>query len=466
MSGSANAFTWSAQPVQKLFLQQKALEAMMGGAAGGGKSDTLLMFNIARRLKYPGSSGLMLRRSIEELKKEGSLIPRSHEILSGKWAWSGMDKKWRAPNGSALEFGYCKYESDVYHYQSAQYADIQFDELTHFTQFQYEYIKSRVRSAAGFPAAIRSATNPGNIGHAWVKKYFVTVTTPGQVYIDPETGKSRVFIPAKVYDNATLMKNDPGYVERLKSLPEHERRALLDGDWDVFKGQYFYEWRYDLHVCKPFPIPPEWPRERSIDWGMAKPLSCHWYAMSPDGRAYVYREYYATGRQAGDAGRDIKEMSGHEKYVRTWCDPSMFAKKGEGLESIAMQMQRHIGTLMPSKNERVSGWQAVRKWLSIAPDGLPFLQYFNTCTHAIRTFPELIYDQLRVEDLDTEGEDHAQDDCRYWAVNHHRLPKNPISEKYPGIPGHHAEFWERFKDDVKKQINPKSDNPLALLDLC
>ena len=735
---SESAFTWNAQPVQRLFLQQKAFEGFMGGAAGGGKSDTLLMFNIARRLKYPGSAGLMLRRSIEELKKEGSLIPRSHEILHGKWAWSGMDKKWRAPNGSTLEFGYCKYESDVYHYQcfipetevltkngwkkvaevktgelvasvnpatreieykvcsatqaynhdgdivsiyqrnglsfrvtpnhkiwystqrdsslrfreakdlqitaripqtfkwqgvkpqafftfntpgnngrilsfdslsfaeflgwyisegcayqkrgtvnisqtiphkrdriiellkrngvtvyhgkkylalcngalaqylaqfgsdcyekrtgdfikswdkehlerfldsmllgdghwytqkrgtfvtsslqlkddmaeialkcgykvteaikdgwfnkgktkiwhlyickpkhdtevrtygkscltteyysgavycvtvppyhsviirdrgrismsgqSAQYADIEFDELTHFSNFQYEYLKSRIRSAAGVPVAVRSASNPGNIGHAWVKDRFVTITTPGKVYVDPVTGKDRVFIPARVYDNPILMKNDPGYVERLKSLPEHERRALLDGDWDVFKGQYFYEWRYDLHVVKPFPIPREWPRERSIDWGMAKPLSCHWYAISPDGRAYCYREYYATGRQAGDAGRDIRDLSQGEKYVRTWCDPSMFAKKGEGVESIAAQMQRSLGMLMPSKNERVSGWQAVRKCLSIAPDGLPFIQFFDTCVNMIRTMPQLIYDQLRVEDLDSEGEDHC-----------------------------------------------------------
>ena len=462
-----NAFRWVAQPLQRLFLQQKTFEALYGGSAGGGKTEALLMFAISRRLKYPGSAGLMVRRTIEELKKEGSLIPRSHEILSGKWAWSGMDKKWRAPNGSVLEFGYCKYESDVYHYQSSAYADICFDEATHMAAFQYEYLKSRVRSAAGVPAAVRCATNPGNISHAYFKNRFVTITTPGKIYTDPETGLERVFIPAKLTDNKILMEKDPGYINRLRALPENERRALLDGDWDVFKGQYFPEFRYDRHVCEPFPIPKEWPRERSIDWGMTRPTVCYWYAMSPENRAYVYREYYATGFQAADAARNIKELSVGEKYIRTWCDPSMFAKKGEGLESIAAQMQRHLGTLMPSKNERVSGWQAVRKWFALAADGRPNMIFFNTCLNAIRTIPELIYDSLRVEDLDTMGVDDCADSIRYWAVNHHQLPKHPTSEKYPGLPGHHQEFWERFAEEVKVAVHgPKHKNPLDILDLC
>lgn len=458
MIEAGNAHTWRAQPKQREFLTLKCKEAMYGGAAGGGKSDALLIFAILYAQKYHGSKILILRRTLQELQKEGSLIPRSLELLSNTgWQYRDQKKKWYAPNGSVIEFGYCEAEKDVYQYQSAQYEVIIFDELTHFTEFQYLYMFSRCRSAKGFPACVRSATNPGNIGHAWVKKRFVTVCPPGQVHRselkNPVTGKmetvERCFIPARVWDNKILLENDPGYLLFLQALPENERRALLDGDWDVFKGQYFGEWRYDLHVCKPFEIPEDWHRERAFDWGMAKPLAHYWVAVNPQGKAYVYREYYKTGKTAQVAAQEILALSAKEKYRFTHADPSIFSKKGEGPESIGEQMRRIMGPIMPSKNDRINGWMAVRKWLEIAPDGLPWLQVFDTCENLIRTLPEQIYDEIDVEDLNTDGEDHAVDAIRYWAVMRHAPPKEKEADRLKDLPLKDQGFWERWNAEQK-----------------
>lgn len=457
LSEPSSTVQWKAQPKQVEFLRAKTDEALFGGAAGGGKSDALLGFAIAYCLKYAGAKILILRRTLAELQKEGSLIPRSQDLLANKWHWHDQKKKWIAPNSSVVEFGYCESERDVYQYQSAQYEVIIFDELTHFTEFQYTYMFSRCRSAKGYPPVIRAATNPGNIGHSWVRRRFIDVSPPGTPFTyqmrNEITGEmrtmSRVFIPARVSDNKILIDNNPGYVLFLQSLPPKSKAALLHGDWDSFEGQYFQEWNRDLHTCKPFQITSDWILERAIDWGMAKPLSCHWYAQAPSGRVYVYREYYITGKNAQEAGRDIKRLSGNEKYRMTYADPSVFARKGEGPESIGEQLRREIGQIFPSKNDRINGWQAVRRWLELAPDGLPWLIYFDTCINAIRTIPELIHDDLRPEDLNSDGEDHAADDLRYWAVMRHSPPKEKENSKLDDMPLKDQGFWERWNQEQK-----------------
>jgi hypothetical protein len=453
LSQQTDDITWKAQPKQLEFLRAKTDEALFGGAAGGGKSDALIGFSISYSMKYAGAKILFLRRTISELQKEGAAIPRMHDLLTGHgWQWNEQKKKWRSPNGSVIEFGYCEKESDVHQYQSAAYNVIIFDELTHFTEYQYTYMFSRCRSVLGYPKAIRAATNPGNIGHAWVKKRFIDVAPMGQIYTYnmkneltlQEQTLSRVFIQSKVQDNEILMKHDPGYVLFLQSLPEARKAALLHGSWDSFEGQYFTEWNRDLHVCKPFKIPDDWSRERVFDWGMAAPLAHYWIALNPQGRAYVYREYYKTGQIAPVAAQEIQALSIGEKYRATWADPSIFAKKGEGAESIGNQMSKFMGNIMPARNERVNGWMAVRKWLSIAPDGLPWLIFFDTCVNAIRTIPELIHDDLNPEDLNTDGEDHSGDAIRYWAVGRKSPPKLKEPDKLDGLPLKDVAFWERW----------------------
>lgn len=449
--------SWEAQPKQMEFLTSKEKEVFYGGSAGGGKSDALLIFNILRRLKYPKSRGLIVRKTLAQLEKEGSLIPRSHELLSGRWKWNGQKYTWTAPNKSVLQFGYCSCDSDVYQYQSSQYDDLEFDELTHLSEFQYRYLKSRCRSAKGYPTAIRSASNPGNVGHAWVKKYFILPTNYGQkVHTEfiphPLTKElipqARRFVPSNVFDNKILCENDPEYVLFLQSLPENERRALLEGDWDVFKGQFFNEWRDEKHVCKPFDIPKEWTKFITIDWGYAAPLAVLWIALDYNKRAWVYRELYETGLIAPDAAEKIRDMCMKDfpemtkenvlrGYKMITIDPSVFSKKGEGTESIANSIQKVFKrSLTPAKNQRVNGWMRMREWLSDAPDGKPWMIFFDTCKNAIRTIPEQVYEnqeekkviKSRIEDLDTSGEDHSADATRYWCVMRPRYPEKDKSD--------------------------------------
>lgn len=436
-----NILTWAAQPKQKEFLELKVKEALYGGAAGGGKSDALLIFAILYATKYPGSKILILRRTLQELQKEGSLIPRSLELLSDTdWRWREQKKKWYAPNKSVIEFGYCESEADVYQYQSAQYEVIIFDELTHFTEFQYTYMFSRCRSVRGYPSCVRSATNPGNVGHAWVKARFVTICPPGKIHRtelkNPLTGNvetlTRCFIPARVWDNKILIEKDPQYLLFLQGLPENERRALLDGDWDVFKGQYFPEWRYDKHVIKPFPIPAEWTsRYMCMDWGMAAPLACYWIVIAPNNRAFVYREHYKAGDIASVAAKAIKEKCEYPEYP-FWVSPDIFSKRGEAPESIAETFKKELGfTPKRAKNDRVNGWMRMREWLNIAPDGLPWMQFFDTCSNIIRTLPEQIYDDKHVEDMSGKGEDHGCEAIRYFSVMRPR--KSEVKEIDPVI---------------------------------
>lgn len=454
---------WRAQPKQKEFLKLKVKEALYGGAAGGGKSDALLNFAFLYALKYSGSKILILRRTLQELQKEGSLIPRALELLSGTdWKWREQKKKWLAPNGSVIEFGYCESESDVYQYQSAQYEVIIFDELTHFTEFQYTYMFSRCRSAKGYPACVRSATNPGNIGHAWVKARFVTVCPPGQIHRteikNPLTGEveylERCFIPARVWDNRILVEKDPQYLLFLQALPENERRALLDGDWDVFKGQYFPEWRYDKHVIKPFSIPAEWKeRYMCMDWGMAAPLACYWVVISPYGRAYVYREHYAKGDIASEAAKKIKGLCEYPEYP-FFVSPDIFNKRGEAPESIAETFKKVLG-FQPrrAKNARINGWMRVREWLAMAPDGLPWMQFFETCSNIIRTLPEQIYDEKIVEDMDGKGEDHGCEAIRYFSVM--RTRRSEVKGVDPVIAALPLKDQERIYRERRVAATPK-----------
>ena len=255
-------FTLQVTPLQYRFMTSSEDEVLFGGAAGGGKSYGQLADALVYALRYPGSRQLLLRRTLPEL--ENSLI-RSALAMYPSTLYHYLSSKHTGVflNGSLLDFGYCDSERDVFRYQSAEYDVIRFDELTHFTESMYLYLMSRLRGASPFPRQMKSTTNPGGLGHEWVKRRFVDPAPAGEVITDP--WGSRIFIPARVQDNRFLMANDPKYIDRLQRLPEQERRALLEGDWDLCEGRFFSAWDRSIHTCEPFEIPSHWRRYCAID---------------------------------------------------------------------------------------------------------------------------------------------------------------------------------------------------------
>ena len=278
---------WTPQPKQIEFLQRGEYEAFYGGAAGGGKSDSLLM-EALRQVHLPNYRALIMRKTFPQMTE---LIDRSEELYPQAFPgakFNGSEHVWKFPKGAKIYFGSMQYTKDKTKYQGKHFDFIGFDELTHFTYDEYAYLFSRNRpSGPGTRVYMRATGNPGGVGHGWVKSRFITAAPPKTTIwekykIETPDGKqlemkrNRIFIPSSVFDNQELLKNNPEYLASLAMLPESEKRALLYGDWDSFNGQVFKEWRDDpdgyesrrfSHVINPFEIPSHWQVVRGFDFG-------------------------------------------------------------------------------------------------------------------------------------------------------------------------------------------------------
>lgn len=433
---------------QKQFIDAKADEVLFGGAAGGGKSYGQLVDALLYALRYPKSRQLILRRTFPEL--EHSIIYTSLQFFPADAAtYRSSSHRWEFLNGSLIEFGYCAAEKDVLRYQGAEYDVVRFDELTHFTEEQYTYLLSRIRGVNRYPKQMKSSTNPGGIGHSWVKRRFIDGHTPGEGFRDAKTGASRIFIPSFVSDNIFLMRADADYQKRLEQLPEAERKALLYGQWDIFDGQVFTEWqnnpkgyetRQFSHVIRPFPIPKEWRRFRTFDFGYAKPFAVCWFAIDHDGRAYLYRELYGcTG--APDTGvrwtaqkiaKEIRAIEDREEQGLSICgyaDPAIWNATGSTEGSIAAMMEREGVYFEKGKNDRLAGKMQVHYRLAFDENGIPMFYVFDCCKNMIRTLPQLHYDSVNSEDVDTRQEDHLYDALKYFFMSDPIAPRMDKAKK-------------------------------------
>ena len=463
---------WRPQERQAVFMQRGEDEVLYGGAAGGGKSDALVI-EATRQVDIPYYKGLILRKTYPQLTE---LIEKSRRYYPAAFPGARYNEQrhtWTFPSGAKVVFGSLQHERDKFNYQGKAYDFIAFDELTQFSFEEYIYLKSRNRpNGPGTRVYMRSTANPGGVGHAWVKERFITAGAPMEtlweeavvVYPDGHSEKqrlSRAFVPSTVFDNRILLQNDPRYLARLASLPERERRALLYGDWDSYKGQFFEDFRIEpdmraanvagvnlpretlrqqrrwCHVIEPFPIPAAWRIYRSFDWGYNRPFSLGWWAVDPDGVVYRILEMYGCTETPNQGVKWVPEKVFREiaraEREHPWlkgrriggvADPAIW--NAETGVSIAETAGRCGVWFDKGDHQRIPGWMQLHYRLSFDENGFPGLYVFNTCKAFIRTVPTLRTDPARPEDLDTAGEDHAADETRYFIMSRPIQPRGTV----------------------------------------
>jgi phage terminase large subunit len=424
---------YTASDRQTVFHQTVADEKLYGGAAGGGKTAAIVAESVTLALEYPGIPINLFRRTIPELNKtiKAEIVKQCHAYLkAGHMEWRGQangeheGRSYVFSNGSTITLNYLDNEADMYRYQGAEMPVIGVDELTQFPQAWVEYLITRNRTDNDkWPVLFMAGTNPGGIGHGWVKSRFIDAGPPEKVLTvnlpDGET-KTRVFIPAKLDDHPNeRFRRD--YNKQLQSISDPQlRRALRQGDWDVFAGQVFTEFSRNTHVVDPFEIPQHWPRWRSMDYGNNNTVL--WYAQDPQSeRTYVYREYRTTEYvDIPTKSRIIKDLEAGEQISYGLADPSIWNGSANHADkegkTVAQMFEDEGVKWQPANNDRTAGLAMVHRMFGIAKDGLPRLQFFSTCLSTIRTVPSLPYDKFKVDDVDTHADDHDYDSLRYGVM--------------------------------------------------
>ena len=410
---------------------------LYGGAAGGGKSFALLIDPL-RYCHNANHRGLLLRRTLDELTE---LIDKSRQLYTKAFPGAHFRESkstWVFPSGATMWFTYLDRDKDVTRFQGQAFNWIGIDEITQYpTPYVWDYLRSRLRTTDDELRpymSMRCTGNPGGVGGWWIKKMYVDIHKPNEAFpaTDIETRKEllypdghdkagqplffRKFIPARLTDNPYLMQ-DGRYEAMLRSLPEVERKRLLDGDWDVAEGAAFPEFSKHRHVVEPFEVPPNWPRIRAADYGYASPSCVLWGAIDWDDNIWIYKELYVkqhTAEQLADKILEMEQLDPVPYYAV--LDSSCWNKTGFG-PSIAESMMRLGVRWTPSDRNRLMGKMEIHRRLADNPlTKLPRIRIFNTCVNTVRQLAGIPLSKTNSEDVDTKAEDHAYDALRYMTM--------------------------------------------------
>lgn len=466
---------WRPHPgPQETFHRNNSDECGFGGAKGPGKTESILRESL-RQVHLPEYRACLFRRTYPQL---GEIIDRSFKYFLNlqnppKYSDKDMQIKlpaWTFPSGAKIAFGSVQHEKDKYNYQGKQFHFMGFDELSQFTESQYLYITAQNRAPkdSGLRCYIRNSFNPGGVGHAWVKqrfieklfdpkdprrvqkKYFKRVNDEDmETTVDDPFGKSRSFVFSTLFDNPSVSFD---YLRTLKQLSETEQKAFIEGDWDSFQGQFFTMWRSGLHI-QDREINSEFVKFISLDYGYGAPASVGWWQVDYDGNMHRYREFYSEGFTYEALAKKIRELTPDKERI-AYCvaDPAIWgdrthhkdAVNGESGAETMGNVWRGFTALVKGDNDRIIGWGRMR----ILLDKKGALTTSPRCVASIRTIPTLIHDEIKVEDVNTDGEDHAADDWRYAVMSRPFAPEKK-EEKPQAYSLDHFEKQEEYAESLK-----------------
>lgn len=421
---------------QKLALMAKKKIVGYGGARGGGKSWFVRTKAKLLALKFPGIRILIVRKTYPELTNNHLNILAKE--LYGIAKYNKTDKEFKLVNGSVIKGGYCSSDGDLLQFQGQEYDIIFIDEATNLSEFQIKTIYVCIRAVNKFPKRMYLTCNPGGQGHQYVKRIFID-----KVYEDGENPDDYEFIQALVQDNKALMREQPDYIKQLEALPPKIREAWLNGDWDMYEGQFFEEFanrpehyldREWTHVIEPFEIPDSWTIYRCFDWGYAKPFACEWFAIDHDGVMYNILEFYGCTKNPNEGIKwiptkvfeEIHRIETEHRWLKGKniigiADPAIWdAETGESIAETAAKYQVFFSK---GDHKRLPGWMQMHYRFYFDENGRPMMYVFKNCKHFIRTIPQLMYDEHKPEDIDTDGEDHIADAVRYLCMSRPIAPR-------------------------------------------
>ena len=456
--------TWYPNPgPQTLALQTTAFEALYGGARGGGKTDAGLAWLLDNDvLLNKNARALVIRRNADDLSDWLDRAARMYEYYGGRV--TGNPPVIKFPSGYRIRTGHLRDDMAYTKYMGHEYHRILIEELTQIPDEKryIQLIASARSTVVGLTPRIFATTNPGGVGHHWVKRRFKIddVSLWSKKWVDPVDSHTRIYIPAKVEDTPQLTTNDPGYVLFLEGLKETDQelwKAWRNGDWNTFAGQFFKEFNPHLHIIPPFIPRPNLPKVGGMDWGRTAPfvfLGAVLQEVSHDGvkfnRLFVYQEVWGTDKNPKEWATLIDMRVNLEEYDFIMGDPAMWTKGLDNSISISDQFDEAFTKLKtpvafkPASNDRVGGWSVVHDWLSLAPDGLPYLMFTDNCRKTIETLPSLVHDETRVEDVDLAADnDHLADALRYMVKHVKWINARSGAVKYQDPGANQATFRKR-----------------------
>jgi hypothetical protein len=486
-------------PKQYSALVNTATEILYGGAAGGGKSHMMRFLAILLATAVPGLQIYLFRRNYGDLYKNHMEGPSSFYVMLHEWTTLGLVRiipsrnKIVFWNGATIHLCHLQYAKDLMKYQGSEIHVLLMDELTHFEEKEYRFLRNRVRCTIDIPdqdlipglnlrsklPLIFCGSNPGSIGHAWVKRTFVDYCQPMQVLRtrSVDGGMLRTYVPARMQDNPTLLKHDPGYLDRLDGLGDPALvKAMKDGDWNIVAGGALDDvWKPEHIIVPRFTIPRNWYMDRSFDWGSTHPFSVGWWAESNGEEvSYVedvledngeWAEYEVTRSFAPGSIIRVNEWYGAKeiglneglklsseeiaqgiieresrwgwtKLSKDGVVVSTRVNPGPADNQIRNVVQKGVPTIADSmakydvrwsksdksSGSRIIGLELVRQLLKNSVKGeRPGMYFMNHCRAAISTLPILPRDPKNTEDVDTKAEDHLYDEVRYRALKSKRL---------------------------------------------